>query len=484
MKNAQASGGVGKREAIKNISPLGNDVLNGMEKLLRMKLATTKAKNINGEAQIHAKVDGKKVLIFEATIRRDLKFEDEGGVDCLSNEVIFEQLPLMGTMASEVICSATNQKFNFSKCIFDSMVKHLDNETKFLLYPRVIDLENTKTVQAQETSSLKKRVKRLEKKRRLRTHRLKRLYNVSLFARVESSDEESLKDQGRYNDEEIFDTNVFDDEEVVEKEVLLKEAQDVQNVVEKVIEDITTARIKETVSTAAQITTTDVTPDELTMAQALVEIKKSKPKGDKVVIKQEPKQGATTTTTAVITPTPDSTRLEARGVVIKRRKFFVDKKEIEKRNRPPTKAQQRSLMYTYLKNMDGWKPKALKTESFAKIQKLFDQAFKRVNAFVDMDIEVVRSSKKAKEAEDNIWKNQQGLVKVLNWKLYNSCGVYCVTMQNIVYYLPVKKMYLLTRNTLHQMWNDVRLQGYYEVEMAYDLLRLVRRHLREGYVPE
>nr|GFD25239.1 hypothetical protein [Tanacetum cinerariifolium] len=56
---------------------------------------TAKAKNINGEAQIHAKVDGKKVIISEATIRRYLKFEDKGGVDCLSIEVIFEQLPLM-----------------------------------------------------------------------------------------------------------------------------------------------------------------------------------------------------------------------------------------------------------------------------------------------------------------------------------------------------------------------------------------------------
>nr|GEW00362.1 hypothetical protein [Tanacetum cinerariifolium] len=84
--------------------------------------ATATAKNINGEAQIHAKVDGKKVIISEATIRRDLKFEDEGGVDCLSNEVIFKQLPLMGsTMASAIICLATNQKFNISKYIFDSM---------------------------------------------------------------------------------------------------------------------------------------------------------------------------------------------------------------------------------------------------------------------------------------------------------------------------------------------------------------------------
>nr|GFB42330.1 ribonuclease H-like domain, reverse transcriptase, RNA-dependent DNA polymerase [Tanacetum cinerariifolium]GFB42333.1 ribonuclease H-like domain, reverse transcriptase, RNA-dependent DNA polymerase [Tanacetum cinerariifolium] len=43
--------------------------------------STANAKDINGEAQIHAKVDGKKVIISEVTIRRDLKLEDEGGVD-------------------------------------------------------------------------------------------------------------------------------------------------------------------------------------------------------------------------------------------------------------------------------------------------------------------------------------------------------------------------------------------------------------------
>nr|GEY18355.1 hypothetical protein [Tanacetum cinerariifolium] len=80
--------------------------------------------------------------------------------------------------------------------------------------------------------------------------------------------------------------------------------------------------------------------------------------------------------------------------------------------------------------------------------------------------------------EDNIWKNQQGLVKMLNWKLFDSCGVYCMTMQNIVYYLLVEKMHPLARNTLHQMWNDVRLKVDYEVEMAYVLLRSVRLQLR------
>nr|GFD20005.1 hypothetical protein [Tanacetum cinerariifolium] len=99
------------------------------------------------------------------------------------------------------------------------------------------------TVQAHEILSLKKRVKRLEKKRRSRNHRLKRLYKVGLSARVESSAEEqslgeedaskqgrniadidadtkitlvneTAEDQEMSDDQEMFDTGVLDDEQV------------------------------------------------------------------------------------------------------------------------------------------------------------------------------------------------------------------------------------------------------------------------------
>ncbi|GJT70855.1 hypothetical protein Tco_1030141 [Tanacetum coccineum] len=86
--------------------------------------------------------------------------------------------------------------------------------------------------------------------------------------------------------------------------------------------------------------------------------------------------------------------------------------------------------------------------------------------------------------EDSIWKNQQGLVKVLNWKLFDSCGVHCVTIQSIPYYLLVEKMYTLIKHTPHQMFNDVKLKVDYECEMAFDLLRLVKKQLKGGYVPE
>ncbi|GKB29639.1 hypothetical protein Tco_0869040, partial [Tanacetum coccineum] len=75
-----------------------------------------------------------------------------------------------------------------------------------------------------------------------------------------------------------------------------------------------------------------------------------------------------------------------------RRKHFAAKRAEEKRNIPPTRAQQRSFICTYLKNMEGWKPKYLKNKSFANIQELFDKAVKRVNTFVDMDTELVEGS--------------------------------------------------------------------------------------------
>ncbi|GJU52317.1 hypothetical protein Tco_1226031 [Tanacetum coccineum] len=89
------------------------------------------------------------------------------------------------------------------------------------LQNKVLDLEKTKTTQANEIASLRRRVKKLEKKRSSRTHKLKRLYKVSLSARVESSgDEEDLgKDaskQGRRindidEDKDITLVNVQDD---------------------------------------------------------------------------------------------------------------------------------------------------------------------------------------------------------------------------------------------------------------------------------
>ncbi|GKF18002.1 hypothetical protein Tco_0062920, partial [Tanacetum coccineum] len=57
--------------------------------------STTKIKVVNNETQIGAKVDGKTIVITESSVRRNLHFNDEDGITCLTNTEIFENLQLM-----------------------------------------------------------------------------------------------------------------------------------------------------------------------------------------------------------------------------------------------------------------------------------------------------------------------------------------------------------------------------------------------------
>nr|GEZ28497.1 hypothetical protein [Tanacetum cinerariifolium] len=99
--------------------------------------AMAKVKKVNDQQQIQALVDKKKVIITEDSIRSDLRFDDAKGTGCLLNEAIFEGLTRI-TMASVIICLANNQKFNFSKYIFDNMVKSLEGGVKFYLFLRFL----------------------------------------------------------------------------------------------------------------------------------------------------------------------------------------------------------------------------------------------------------------------------------------------------------------------------------------------------------
>ncbi|GKE83749.1 hypothetical protein Tco_1557491 [Tanacetum coccineum] len=73
--------------------------------------STIKAKTINEEVQLQALMDGKKIIITESTMRRDLQLEDAEGVDCLPNYTIFEKLTLMGY-------EKISQKLTFYKAFF------------------------------------------------------------------------------------------------------------------------------------------------------------------------------------------------------------------------------------------------------------------------------------------------------------------------------------------------------------------------------
>nr|GEU78842.1 hypothetical protein [Tanacetum cinerariifolium] len=136
-------------------------------------------KQSNDVTRLQAPIDRKKVVLTEATIRDVLRLDYAEGVDCLPNEEIFAELARMGyekpstkltfykafflsqckflihtllqslsakrtswnefssAMASAVICLSTGRKFNFSKYIFESLVRNVDSSSKFYMYPRV-----------------------------------------------------------------------------------------------------------------------------------------------------------------------------------------------------------------------------------------------------------------------------------------------------------------------------------------------------------
>nr|GEU95591.1 copia protein [Tanacetum cinerariifolium] len=498
---------------------------------------TTKSKAVNGEVQIHALVDGMKVIITESSVRRDLQLAYEDGIDCLLNPTIFENLALMeyekclspkqtawnefsSTIASAIICLATNKTFNFSKMIFDGMPRNLDNVSGFSgketpLFPIMVGPNQvqmgeglTQPTDTQHTPTFDMplpKPKKTQKPRRQDTMR-----DTSTHTRVISSSDDEALDKSKQGRIDEIDA----DEDIA---------------MEEVVEVVTTAKmIIDVVVVALQVTTAiaDITEKSYDL----------RARGNK-----NNKSSFFTTTSGSGQRLHEKEKLQLTDAekaklfmefMKKRRKLFAAKRYEEKRNKTPTKAQQRSIMITYLKNMDGWKPRALKNKSFAEIQELFDKEMKRINSFVDFRTELVEKSTKKKEAEtaqerslkregdeleqegskkqkmeddkesaelkqcleiipddgdevtidatplsfnkllkffdkedlevlwrlvkarfekvqpvdhmdsfllhtlkimfehhveDNVWKNQQGLVKVKNWKLYDSCGVYCVT---------------------------------------------------------
>nr|GEU45760.1 uncharacterized mitochondrial protein AtMg00810-like [Tanacetum cinerariifolium] len=308
--------------------------------------STTMAKTINGEAHIHARVDGKEIVITESSVRRDLQLADEEGIDCLLNFTIFEQLALMGFLQifldhqldgmpthNRIFSAPSHAKKIFGNMrrsgkgfsgrvtpLFQTMViqnqselgegslkkdtripqhssptesvadeavyKELGNnlvraattassleaeqgngggprrqETmrNTIAQTRVLDLEQTKTTQKNETGSLKRRVKKLEKR--------------NIFGEDASKHERWINDIDVDKDITLVndaDNEMFDVDDLGGEEVFV--AGQNKNVVKEVVNAAQ-------VSTAA--TTVAITTKEITLAQALEALKTSKPKAKK-----------------------------------------------------------------------------------------------------------------------------------------------------------------------------------------------------------
>ncbi|GJT85074.1 putative ribonuclease H-like domain-containing protein, partial [Tanacetum coccineum] len=301
--------------------------------------ATAKVKTVNGEVQIQALVDKKKVIITETSVRSDLQLEDAEGTECLPNATIFEQLTLMGQgkefsirdtpLFPTMIVQAQEQVGKGSEIPIDSNHTPTTTQPSTSKPQKKQSRRNVPTHSnnplLSEITELKERVKKLEKNEGSRTHRLRRLYKVGRSTRVVSSEDEGLEftlvdeTQGRYGDNLMFDIGVLDNEQdMTEKEVDMAE------------KDVSTA---DPVTTASEVVTT---------ANVVV------------------------STTEVIT---DNYELAATLQAEEQGEFPIKEK---------------SRLFVELMNK--------RKKHFTRLRMLFDKEMKRVNTFVDMDTELVKGS--------------------------------------------------------------------------------------------
>ncbi|GJU61766.1 hypothetical protein Tco_1243601 [Tanacetum coccineum] len=374
--------------------------------------ATVKAKTVNGEVQLQALVDGKKITITKLIVRRDLQLEDAEGVDCLPNATIFEQLTLIGpsSLTTNVADKVVNEEMDDSLERAATTATGLEVEQDSgntlrsgedrlkleelmalctTLQSRVLALETTKTTQATEIASLKKRVKKLERRNKTRTHELKRLYRVGLSRRVESSKDKGLGEEDASKQGRKADIDANEAFLLIAIVYVVKTAEETRSMVEEVTTITILVKLKSVKPKATTITTTPT----LTIITAVITtiaistrpiakgivIHKLEQAPTPIVSSQQPSQAKIDVDYQLAqrlqAQEQDEFTYEEKARLFvqfleQRRKHFAAKRAEEKRNRPPIRAQQRSIML-----------------------------MKWVNTFVDYKTELVEESSKKEEAE-------------------------------------------------------------------------------------
>ncbi|GJU94346.1 hypothetical protein Tco_1319102, partial [Tanacetum coccineum] len=306
------------------------------------------------------------------------------------------------------------------------------------------DLKQTKQIYGAAYTRLIKKVKKLEKT--AKSSQARRRARI-----VVSDDEDDLEDPskqgrkiaGRYGHDMEFDFDFDAAKEVstAEKDVSTTEPVSTAGAA------VTTASVA--VSTVIPTRNTRVsTADDITMAETMVYIMKSavKYKGKLVYIRKstvkDKGKGKMAESKTVQTKTKlqqeqerldfeAAIRLQAELEEEKRQRIIMvheaassfnveewediqarveaDEELVaeERKNKPPTQAQQRTYMSNYIKNIGGYTLQQLRGYSFNEIKALFETTMRKVNTFVPIESKVdravlelaARSSKRAAEEE-------------------------------------------------------------------------------------
>nr|GEZ60565.1 hypothetical protein [Tanacetum cinerariifolium] len=253
---------------------------------------------------------------------------------------------------------------------------------------------------------LKKRVKKLERKKKKRTHGLKRLYKTA-------------QDHRRIKYQDLFGVHDLDGDEVF-VDVTTGENVEKDETVTKSVEEQESAK-KHKLNEQEQAKVADDDDDTAELKRCLEIVPED---DDDLVIEETP--------------------LSFKSPTIVDYKIYREWKKIYfKIIRVDGNSQNYLTFGTMFKNFNR--------EDLEVLRCIVKERFKKTKPVDDMDNMLFQTLKIMFEhhVEDIIWIYQQGAVKVHNWKLYDSCGAYCVTTKNMVYYLVVEKMYPFTNNVLH-----------------------------------
>nr|GEV82217.1 hypothetical protein [Tanacetum cinerariifolium] len=315
-----------------------------------------------------------------------------------------------------------------------------------------IHLEEDKVAQAIKITKLKQRVRRLEQKRKLKASGLKRLRKVGTAKRVESSANTVMDDQEDASKHGGGIAELDADEDVTLEEVDTEKDAEVQG------------RLPES------------------QAQA------SAPRRRRGVIIQDPEEAATASL---------SMQLEVKSKDKGALQFHLGiprEKEIEEEDgkRKSKSSKQKAAK----KQKIDEEVEELKTH-LQIVSNDEDSVYTEATPLalkvpvVDYQIHPEHNKPYYKIIrEDRSYQlflsfiSTYGLAKVKSWKLLESCGVHIITFTTTQMILLVERVYLLTRSTLDQMLNNVRLEVEEESEVPLELLRFVRRHQQKGYKPE
>nr|GEW88949.1 putative ribonuclease H-like domain-containing protein [Tanacetum cinerariifolium] len=296
-------------------------------------------------------------------------------------------------------------------------------DTCAALTRRIKHLEFDKVAQAQEITKLKKRVKKLEKRNKVRVLKLRRLQKIRTSHRVETSDDTVMdgeSNQGRMIAEmDQDDVVVLKDDKEEDKDV----AHAVKDVKETKVDEIVTAA-SETVTAASAIVTTAEAqvsaPTTTTLTAAPVRVVAAASRRRKGVVIKDPEEESTTST---IILAETKSKDKGKGILVEEPKPLKKKQQIKLdkqyaralhaelnididwdeaidhvklkakedpavkkyqaiKRKPQTEAQARKNMMMYLKNVAGFKLDYFKGMSYDDICPIFEAKFNSNVAFL------------------------------------------------------------------------------------------------------